>query len=332
MIATGFLVSTLQTNIDATKNINKESYLQAIANYLVTSPGAPYDWGASTSVPADFGLATTSSTIPYELDFDKVTRLNNQNNYSLSYTDIENSAKLNNVAIGITISQMMSISIEQVSNTTESANSSYTFTILTSIDSEPASANLICYVTSTNYLSELTGSTSDVGVGSLTVQIPTQATGDTLLIMFARAVCDQRITSYSIYNIASSNQETISSENILNLSPLNYTLNIFTSSSNMTIQNAYLFSYSYLQNLTYAPSTGQCAIPGIIDNSPFIILVSGSNGGASFQQWVAYPQVPLKAGSSFEDSEQNVFSYTVTIKGVLYNIRLSFGGLSSEVG
>jgi len=37
----------------------------------------------------------------------------------------------------------------------------------------------------------------------------------------------------------------------------------------------------------------------------------------------------LKAGSNFEDSEQNVFSYIVTINNVLYKVNISFGDVVS---
>jgi len=77
-------------------------------------------------------------------------------------------------------------------------------------------------------------------------------------------------------------------------------------------------------------STTQYLIPTIIDNSPFVIVLCGFlNNGTYFQEWTSYPQVPLKAGSSFEDSEQNVFSYLVTINGVLYKVDVSFGDVIS---
>jgi hypothetical protein len=319
----------MQTSINSTRDINKDSYLQAIADHIITNPGAPVNWGTSSSVPADFGLAAGSSTIPYELNIDKITRLNNLNNYSLSYADMENAAKLNNIALGITVSQVMSINIEQTSHTPIDNNVSFTFAILTSIDSEPTSASLNCYVVANNYLINVTDSTSGVGVGSVTVQIPSAETGNAMLIVFARASFDDRITSYAIYNFLNSTQESAPSGDILTLTPLNYTLS-YTNSSDVTIQNGYIFSYTYRQNLTLVQGTTQYPIPRIIDQSPFVIVLCGFlNNGTYFQEWASYPQVPLKAGSSFEDSEQNVFSYIVTINGVLYMVDVSFGDVIS---
>ena len=318
----------MQTSIDSTQNINKDSYLQAIADHIITNPGDPVNWGTS-SVPDDFGLASGSSTAPYELDIDKITRLNSLNNYSLSYFNMETSAKLNNVALGITVSQVMSINIEQTSNSTDGDSVSFAFTVLTSINSEPASASLNSYVVADNYLSNVTGVTSGVGVGYVNVQIPNAEAGNAMLIVFARASFDDRVTSYAIYNFQSSSQESAPSNDVLTLTPLNYTLSYSTNSSDLTIQNGYVFTYSYQQNLTPIQDTTQYTIPALIDQSPFIIVLCGSNGGAYFQEWSSYPQVPLRAGSSFDDSEQNVFSYMVTINGVLYNVDISFGDVVS---
>ena len=150
-----------------------------------------------------------------------------------------------------------------------------------------------------------------------------------MLIMFARASFDDRITSYAIYNFQNSTQESAPSNDILTLTPLNYTLSYTTNSTDLTIQNSYVFSYTYQQNLTSMQSATQYPIPTIIDQSPFVIVLCGVNNGTYFQEWTSYPQVPLKAGSSFADSEQNVFSYIVTINGVLYKVDVSFGDVIS---
>jgi len=328
LIATAFLCSTMQTNINSTQNINKESYLQAIADHIITNPGTPINWGTSSSVPTGFGLAAGSSTVPYELDIDKITRLNNLNSYSLSYPDMENAAKLNNIAFGITVSQVMSINIEQISNSTGN-DVSFTFAILTSIDSEPTSASLNCYVVANNYLSNVTDSTSSIGVGNVTVQIPTAQIGNAMLIVFARASFDDRITSYAIYNFLNATQESARSNDILTLTPLNYTLSFTTDSTDLTILNGYVFSYSCWQNLTAVQGTTQYLIPTIIDKSPLVLVLCGFNNGTYFQEWASYPQVPLIAGSTFEGEEQNVFSYTVTINNVLYKVDISLGDVVS---
>ena len=329
LIATGFVTSTMQVRIENTKNINEQSYLQAIADHMVTSPGTPSNWGISNSVPADFGLAAASSTIPYELDVDKVTRLNSLNNYCLSYFDMETSSKLNGVALAIAVSQILDVSIEKSSSSLTGNDASFTLSISTSIDSEPVSASLKCYVVANNYLNNITSNTSNVGLGYLNVQIPSQAAGNAMVIVFARASFDDRITSYAVYDPANSTQETVSSSNFLTLSPLNYKLSLSTNSSELTIQGGYVFSYAYEQSLALTPGATQCPITEIVDKSPLIIVVNGVDNGAYFQEWVSYPQVPFSAGSDFSAPPQNVFSYTVTINGALYKLEISFGGVAS---
>ena len=273
LIATAFLSSTMQTTIDSTQNINKESYLQAIADHIISNPGTPTNWGTTTnSVPTDFGLASSSSTIPYELDIDKITRLNNLNNYSFSYSEMANAAKLNNIAFGITVSQVMSISIQQLSNSTIGNEGYFNFTILTAINCEAMSASLNCYVLANNYLSNVTDSTSNVGVGYITFQIPNSATDNAMLIVFARASFDDRITSYAIYNFQNSAQELAPNNSILTLSPLNYVLNIASNSSDVAVQNGYIFSFSTEKNLAYTQGENECPIPNIIDKSPFVLV------------------------------------------------------------
>ncbi len=329
LISTAYLTSTMQTTINNTKDINKNSYLQAIADHIITNPGAPANWGATSGIPSDFGLAAASSASPYELDIDKISRLNSLNNYSLSYFNMANAAKLNAIALGIKVSQVMSINIEQSSYSAMGIDESFTFAILTSIDSEPTSASLSCYVVANNYLINVTNATSNVGVGYVTVQIPSTDGSNAILIVFARASFDNRITSYALYNFQNSTLESAPSNDILTLTPLNYTLSLTTNSSDLTIQNSYIFSYAYQQNLASLQGTTQYAIPKIIDKSPYVIVLCGFNNGVYFQEWTSYPQVPLAAGSTFEGSEQNVFSYTVTINNALYKVDLSFGDVTS---
>jgi hypothetical protein len=325
LISTAFLTSSFQTTISGTQDINKESYLKAVADYIVTNPGVPVNWGDSELVPTDFGLAANESTIPYEVGIDKITILNQQNSYSLSYFEIATAAKLNNIALGIKVSQIMSISIQQSSNITIGNETSFSFSVLTSINSEPAKASLHCYIIGSSFLMDISNNTSNNGVGQIVFQIPNGIIENTNLVVFARASCDSRITSCAIYNFANSEQQPAPSDDVLTLSPLNYTLNLATNGPGVTVQGGYLFSFGYEQNLTYTQGVAQCPIPRIIDNSPFVIFVYGHNNATFFQDWITYPEIPLKAGSSFEGSEQNVFSYLVTIKDTLYKLDISLG-------
>jgi hypothetical protein len=323
LIGMAFLGSTMQTRIDSTQDINKDSYLKVIADRIVTNTGSPVDWGTHSTLPIDFGLASSFSHNTYELDLDKICRLNSLNKYALSYLDLSNAAKLD-MALGIKISQLMTINIIQLSNSTVGSETSFAFQISTSIDSKPTRASLCCYFVADSYLTEVNASIPDIGIGQVTVQIPTSGTENTLLVAFARAYIDDRITSYAIYNFAHSTQESIPSSTNLALSPLDYTLNI--NDTGLEVLNGYVFSYSY-QQLLPSLEGSQVAIPKLLDKSPLVLVVEGINGTINFKEWTAYPQIPLKIGSNFNDSEQNIFSYIVTVKGVLYRLDFSLGDL-----
>ncbi len=328
LIGTAFLGSTMQTRIASTQDINKDSYLKAIADRIVTNPGSPTDWGTKSALPVDFGLASNSSFSPYELDIDKICRLNNLNNYSLSYPELSNASKLNNLALGIRVSQLITVKIQQSSNFTEGGVTSFSFTVSTSIDSKPTSADLHSYVAADTYLTEINSTIPDMGVGNVTIQIPTAKTYNALLIIFARSSVDERLTSYAIYNFAHSTQESTPSSTILALSPLDYTLSLNDSSPGLTVQDKHVFSYSNQQTIS-SNTSSQTPFPKLIDKSPIVLVVCGFNGTDQLQEWTAYPQVPLRIGANFEGSEQNIFSYIVSVNGVLFRLDLSLGDLTN---
>jgi hypothetical protein len=326
LIGMAFLGSTMETRIVSTQDINKDSYLKAIADRIVTNPGSPTDWGTNSALPVDFGLASNHSYNPYELDMDKICRLNKLNNYSLSYPELSIASKLNNLALGIRVSQLISVNIQQSSNFTEGGVTSFSFTVSTSIDSKPTSTDLHSYVVADTYLTEINSTIPDIGVGNVTIQIPTAKTNNALLLIFARSSIDDRLTSYAIYNFAHSTQESTPISTDLALSPLDYTLSLNDSSLGLTVQDKYVFSYSNQQTIS-SNTSSRTPFPKLIDKSPIVLVVCCLNGTDQFQEWTAYPQVPLRIGANFEGSEQNIFSYIVSVNDVLYRLDLSLGDL-----
>ena len=238
----------MQARIDSTQDVNKDSYLKAIADRIVSNPGTPNDWGASANIPSDFGLSVVSPTLAYELDKDKISRLNTQNHASLSYIEIVKAAKLNKIAFGISISQIITINISQSSNNTVGGETSFNFSVSTSIDSKPTSANLRCYLIADSYTETVTGITES-GVGEVTIKLPTAIADDALFVVFARAPFDQRITSYVIYNFATSTQETTPHNTVLSPSPLANTLN-FNAAQGVLVESVYILTYSYEKETT----------------------------------------------------------------------------------
>jgi hypothetical protein len=306
------------------EDFNKDDYLRNVAEHLVKSYGAPVDWGAAGVVPSSFGLADNESSYLYALDVDKISRLNSQNSYSLSYAQASVSSRLNSIALGISVSQMLSITVTLSGNSSIGDETAYTFEVSVSQASGPTSATLQCYVVTKDSVSAVSNTTSSAGVGYVTVQIPNASNGPALLAVFARATFDERVTAYEAYAFTHLSQESSPNHTFLGLSPLNYTLNVEENFPDVTIEHAYAFSYAYPSNLT-ATSATTYAIPELVDKSPTVLVISGLNDTTPFIEWTAYPEVPLDFGSDFENSEQNVFVYTVLIKGALYKLTLSFG-------
>jgi hypothetical protein len=314
----------MQDRINAMQDLNKDNYLRNIAEHIVTSCGTPVDWGASAAVPDSFGLADSDSTYMYALDVDKISRLNSENSFALSYAQASIAGRLNNIALDISISQMLSITTTLSGNSSVGDETAYTFEISVSQAAGPVSATLQCYVVTKDSVSVVSNSTSSAGIGYITIQIPNASNGPALLVVFARAAFDERVTAYEAYSFAHLSQEPSPNHTFLGLSPLNHTLSVEENFPDVSIEHGYAFSFSYQLNLT-AASASTYAIPELVDKSPTVLVVSGFNDTTPFVEWTAYPCVPLDFGANFENSEQNVFVYTVLIKGALYKLALSFG-------
>jgi hypothetical protein len=328
LLATASFAGTMQIRINSLQDLNKDDYLKTIAEQIVTHVGTPEDWGSSSStIPESFGLDSSTSPYLYELDIDKITRLSSQNNYSLSYFQVSQAARLDNLALGISLSQLLTITTQLSGNDTNGDATTYTFTISVSQAQGPINASLHCYVTAKDFLTDVYNTTSSAGVGAVSVQIPNSSAGPALLVVFARASFDERLTAYGVYSFTHLSQEPSPNRTFLGLGPLNYTLNLNPKSPDITIEDSYAFSYAYQSNLTSTSSTTY-AIPAFLDKSPIVLVVSGHNDTASFVEWAAYPDIPLEFGANFDNSEKNVFVYTISVKDALYKLTLSFGDVT----
>jgi hypothetical protein len=134
-----------------------------------------------------------------------------------------------------------------------------------------------------------------------------------------------RITSYAVYSIADGAQESTPASTGLSLSPQNYRQS-FTQPPDVIVQNVYALTYSYNNNIT-AFQGSSCTIIRLVDSCPTVLVACGQNGSSYLQEWTSYPQVSLDAGSTFTNSERNVFGYLVTVEGVLYHVEISLGDI-----
>jgi hypothetical protein len=262
LIATAFLGVTLQARIGATDDTNKDSYLKALADHIVVYPGSPTGWGQESAVPVDFGLAKYPSNGAFQLDIDKVSRLNRLNANALSYVELLNAVKLNNMSLGISVSQVMDLEIGQSGTHAVDGLTYADLSIATSINTKPVSAQLNCYVIANGYFYNASAAVPSSGSYTLTVHIPTDAIDGSYVVAFARSTFDERITSYAVYSIASGKQEIQPSSNGLLLSPQNYRLS-FTQAPDVNVQNIYALTYNYNSN-EVAFEGSSCAIPRLV--------------------------------------------------------------------
>lgn len=324
MAATSMVVAP---HLNSMQNLNEEEYLQKIVEYTIVNPGNPANWGQNQSItPVAFGLAKDGS-VSYELDVDKVSRLNSQNIFSLSYLEMLEALRLENVALRYSFSQIMDVSVALNSNVTGGGSTTYSFNISVCRDQAPVATSLQCYVVANNFLSYTSSSTSSNGQGNVEIEIPNDSNGTALLIVFARAPYDNRVTAQSVYTFGHLSSEPPPNNTFLALSPLNNTLQVDSNVSEVSLGAAYEFSYSYESTLT-STSNETYTIPNCLDSSPKVLVATGWNGSTFFIEWTTYPQVPLEMGANFEDSECFSFNYVVTIDETLYRLNVQCGGPS----
>ena len=314
----------LGAHTTAYQDLNENNYLGALSEQILLNSGVPADWGSNASiVPDTFGLAKNGSSNPTELDVDKISRLNDQNAFVLSYPNVLAAARLRNIALGISLTQLLDVSVNlYLENST-----TYVFEVSVSQDGAPVVASLSCYLVAQSFTTNVSGSTSPDGVGYIDVPIPNVSVGTVSLIVFARASYDPRVTAYGVYLFEDQSTEQLPTNGLLTLSPLNYTLWVNLNYSDVVLANAYAFSYEYESNLTLS-SNSTYAIPAFLDNSPIVLVVTGAKASTFFIEWTAYPQIPLNEGADFSNAECYTFSYVVSVRGALYDLMFRFGGLS----
>lgn len=308
---------------------------QKLASHLLLSTGIPSNWGQiKNALPSGLGLAKTNSYLPYELDIDKVTRLNSTNVYSLTYAELWEALGVEDVVFQIEVKTIFELSINLISNSTQGNQTIYQFEVVTRKSGMPISATLNGYLVVKDFLNKVTASTSSSGVASITASIPDSHNGTALMLIFARAEENPQMVSFNIYSFGHRSSESSSNGTFTKLSPLDYVLNASTLSSTVEIQRAQIFTFNYNFSLVAKAQGFQTAeyyIPHLLDSSPMIMVLTGQNGSSSFAEWVSYPQLPLQIGVNFSDistgSKTVSQRHLVTINFALYELVTKWGGI-----
>jgi len=308
--------------------------LRQLASYLLLGTGTPSSWGQmKETLPSSLGLAKAGASLPYELDIDKVSRLNSGNIYSLTYAELWEAFGVKDIAFQIEVKTLFELSINPISNSTLGNQTIYEFEVVTRKSGMPIPANLSGYAVIENFVDNVTSSTSSSGVGAFSVSIPNSVNGTALLLVFAKAQVNPQMVSFNTYAFSQNSPAPSPNGTFVRLSPLNHVLNASLVYSTTEILKAQVFTFNYNFSLTEKAQGVQSVeyfIPHLLDSSPMIMVLTGYNGSTSFAEWVSYPQLPLQVGANFNESIAGsqivTLSHIVAINFALYEVVTKWGG------
>lgn len=301
-----------------------ENY-RSLAEYLLLGAGEPSNWGIrKVAIPTVFGLASENQR-PFELDLDKVCRLNSDNIHSITYQEILATLGTRDISLNIQIHPIFEVSINLTSSQSSEAETLYTFQIVTSKDGFPISAWLQCYTVAETYISNISSSTLSSGLGFVNTTLPNSLNGTAIFSVFAKVKANSQIIAFNAYLFGHNSENPESNKTFLNLTPLNNVLNVSFQYPTVEVSNAYVFTYNYRFNLSQTVVgnlTEEYTIPNLLEVSPIMLVLCGNNASTSFAEWTTYPQLPLEIGTNFADltvrSETLALTYIVSVSSVLY--------------
>ena len=296
-----------------------ERYYQ-IGRHMLLSEGEPAGWG-SGSTPTVLGFAYAEDA--YQLDIDKVTRLNPSNAYALDYPSLWQALGVDDVSFRIGVDTLFDVSLSLASTQIQGSDTVYNFSASTTKDGYPIPTQLSYYISIADSTSSNSGSTDDDGYGSVEFTLPNSLNGTALLVGLAEA--EESIVGYGVlpfaHNIGSPNAPGA----YATLSPLDNILYVDLSPGASAV-NAAVYTLDYAFNLVADGS--DYAIPPLLDWSPMVLVLTGVEGSVYWAEWVAYPQVPLEVGADMDAdyvvSDVAHATYVVEVKGALYRFDIDF--------
>ena len=298
---------------------DQERYGQ-LGRYMLLSQGNPADW-ESGGIPTGLGFSSEGGA--YELDIDKVTRLNPSNAYAINYSSLWQALGVDDVSFRIEVETLFDLALNLTSSQGQGNATVYTFSALTASSGYPVQAQLSYYVALRNSTYSATGSTDRMGLGSIQFTLPDSQNGTALLVSMAKM--SGSIVSYDVLPFAHNSGEPKASGTYAILNPLNHVLDVDLQQG-ATAWNAAVLTKNYAFNLT--SNGANYTIPHLLDASPMIIVLTGANSSDCWAEWVAYPQVPLEIGANMSDdyavSDVVAVTYVVGIEGASYRLTFKF--------
>lgn len=333
------MVSTsnnLRPSMNELPHRNDAERFQQLAQHLLLNTGAPANWGSRRDVvPESLGLADAASSLPYQLDIDKVSRLNSQNIYSLPYSQMWQSLGVSDVSFRIEIKTLFNLSTNLISKTIRVNETTYQFDVYSEKSGAPVLARLHGYVVVRDYVNSFASSTSSNGHSSISATIPNSVNGTAILLTFAKAESNPQILAFNAYTFSHNSSKLWPNRTFTRLNPLSYVLNVTFTNPNEEVLKTLVFTYNYNFSLiekSRHAQTAQYDIPRLLDVSPMLLVITGLNETSSFAEWVSYPEVPLEIGADFDQSDNEAktvsLCHIVTINSALYEIVTKWGGSS----
>jgi len=326
--------NTLQPSMNELLHRNDAERFQQLAQHLLLNKGAPANWGCFQDVvPESLGLADSASSMPYQLDIDKVSRLNSHNIYHLSYSQLWQTFSVSDISFSIEVKTLFNLSTTLISKTSGVNGTTYQFDVYAEKSGVPVLARLHSYVVVRDYVNSFASSTSSNGRSSILVTIPNSVNGTAIILTFAKAESNPQIVAFNVYAFSHNSSAPLSNRTFKRLSPLSYVLNVTFMYPSEEVLKTMVLTYNYNFSLIEKSRNAQTAeydIPRLLDSSPMLLVITGLNESSSFAEWSSYPQVPLEIGADFDKSDTGAktvaFSYIVTINSALYEIVTKWGG------
>jgi hypothetical protein len=318
----------LRPSMDETLHQNDSERFLQLAQHLLLSMGTPTNWGSlKETIPTSLGLADSAASLPYSLDIDKVTRLNNANTFSLAYSQLWQSLGVDDVSFRVEIKTLFNITTKLTSTTVGVNETTYEFDICAHKSGAPILASVHSYVVVRDYVNSVASETAVNGHSSISVAIPNSVSGTALLVTFAKAESNPQIVAFNVCAFSHNSSEPSLNRTFTQLNPLNHVLNVTFTHPSEEIRKTLVLTHNYNFSLTEKSSNAQSVeydIPRLLDSSIMVLVLTGFNGSSSFAEWVSYPQIPLAVGADFDNADTEAktvaFSHIVAINFALYEV------------
>lgn len=316
--------------LDGTNNTNLSEKFGRIAEQILFSTGTPTNWGQISNLPETFGLAKNGSDQPYDLDIDKITKLNNGSAYGLNYEQIFTIMDVPDISFRLELRPLFEVNISLASEVSQTGTTTYQFEIATTEFGKAIPTILRYFVVANNYLDSNTTIINEKET-YINVTLSNNIRGPVALAVLARASYDPYITSWCVYKFMNNSQQRETQSNCTRLSLLNQTLTVMLNNPTINLTGTYELSYNHNSSLKSLVSNSTCTrynVPDILDLGAKIIIVTGWNGTSPFVEYVPYPELPVQLGATFDSTMSNVFSYSylVLIDSGMFICTFWFGG------